>query len=151
MKLDQCIFLSLILCAAIILGSTTCVAVNFPYIKQQADKVHAGTTVAQQSQSDKPHSTTADTVSSSFPNNAQTKLADNHTGSTDVMVMTSTEKAQLINMLATLGLKQESDMFAFIKEFQSKHSLTPTGNIDSKTLSYIMEEVKLQKVAQLST
>lgn len=145
MKLEHYIFLSLVLMAAIITGSTLCVASNLPHILVQAEQ-------AQQVQSALSDRTAYNSATANTPYTPYTPSAISRgsVSSTDVMVITAAEKEQIVNMLKNLGMRNENEMPSFIKGFQEKHALDATGLLDSKTLYFIIQESKLVRVDQPS-
>ncbi len=142
MKLEHYIFLSLVLMAAIITGSTLCVASNLPHILVQAEQ-------AQQVQSALSDRTAYNSATANTPY-TPSAISRGSVSSTDVMVITAAEKEQIVNMLKNLGMRNEDEMPSFIKGFQEKHALDATGLLDSKTLYFIIQESKLVRVDQPS-
>ncbi|MGI6434756.1 MAG: hypothetical protein ACOX0F_05275 [Syntrophomonadaceae bacterium] len=145
MKLEYYIFLSLVLTAAIVTGSTLGVAANFPYIVEQAQKAQAAQLTAQTVSSTLTESEGLDPSVAATPTVATANNSASPVLSTDVMLITAAEKKQIVEMLIMLGMTTENDFSAFIKGFQQKHALDATGLLDSKTLHFIMEEAKLKK------
>lgn len=142
MKVEHCIFLSLVLVAAIVTGSTLCVAANFPYLMAQAEKAQALQLAQTQGTDEK-----AATASMPY---APSEISRGSSSGADVMVITAAEKEQIVNMLKTLGMDDQAELSTFIKGFQEKHSLNATGLLDSKTLHFIMEEAKLVKADSIT-
>ena len=145
MRLEHHIFLTLVITAAIVTGSTLGVAANFPYILNQTEKSQSQQMIVQGQPAE---AVKADTEANSPATSAI--YGGSPVSSADVMVITSAEKKQIIEMLKSLGMTDEADLSAFIKGFQQKHALDATGLLDSKTLHFIMEEAKLLKVDNIT-
>jgi len=139
-KLEHCLFLSLVLVAAIVTGSTLCVAANFPYIMEQAEKA--------QTLQLTPTPEANEKIARASMADAPAGISRGSSSGADVMVITAAEKEQIINMLNSLGMSSDEQLSSFIKGFQEKHCLDATGLLDSKTLHFIIEEAKLVKVEQ---
>lgn len=142
MRKEHILFLTLITAAAVIAGSTVSLATNMKYIIGNIEK-STGIEVQTQQVADK-----------SIEHNSEgTKTSRGSDGrdlpSVDGInyeAMTDVEKQQIMEMLASLGMTNEAEYTAFITDFQAKHSLQPTGVLDSETLDAIVEQIKLQRV-----
>jgi len=137
MRLEHSIFLTLIITAAIITGSTLGVAANFPLILGQNTITPQQPAAVQLS---------GDTV----PVSGDHVAASRSLSSVDVMVITAAEKKQIVEMLKSLGMADEADLTAFIKAYQERHALDATGLLDSKTLHFIIQEAKLLRVENVT-
>ncbi len=62
-----------------------------------------------------------------------------------VMLISPAEQEQIEAMLATLSTNDKGDYSQLIKDFQSQHALSPTGEMDTSTLNEIMRQVALLK------
>ncbi len=128
MRKEHFIFLILIVAAAVTTGSTIGLASNFDIL-----------------------------VSNSNPSPVQIAATDNVLETSNEekspylendLMISQQEQEQIIEMLKALGMVSTNDYDTFIKDFQAKHSLDPTGNLDSQTLSLIIEEVKYEKASR---
>lgn len=142
MKLEHYIFLCLVLVAAIVTGSTLCVAANFPYLMAQSEKAQAMNLASTQAATEK--------ATPAYAPYSPAEISRGSSSGADVMVITAAEKEQIINMLKSIGMDNETELSTFIKGFQEKHSLNATGLLDSKTLHFIMEEAKLVKADSIT-
>lgn len=145
MKLEYYIFLSLVLTAAIVTGSTLGVAANFPYIVEQSQKTQTAQLTAPAVSSTLTGSEGLKPSVAAAPSVITASNSGSPVLSSDVMLVTAAEKNQIVEMLIMLGMATEADFPAFVKGFQQKHALDATGLLDSKTLHFIMEEAKLKK------
>lgn len=138
MKLEHYIFLSLILAAAIVTGSTLCVAAHFPYLMEQAEKARAVQLAVTQEATERDPATSMTYTPA--------EISRGSSAGVDIMVITAAEKEQILTMLKSLGMDDQAELSTFIRSFQERHALNATGLLDSKTLHIIMEEAKLVKV-----
>ncbi len=148
MKLEHYVFFSLILAAAIVTGSTLGILLHFPQI---AEQVQVTQLAAKDHILGHPESViTQMPTPTGQPSEARLEIstADNCTTSVlghDVMLVSAGERKQIVEMLKMIGMAAETDLPAFIKNYQQKYSLEVTGLLDSKTLHYILEEAKLKQ------
>ncbi|HWP97705.1 MAG TPA: hypothetical protein VN426_12745 [Syntrophomonadaceae bacterium] len=149
MKKEHLVFLILVTIAAIFGGSTLAIATNYTCLAQHAQELQT----AQNNNAEEAASSTL-TQANKPVDKAQEpqQLASTATQSGspqngEVMGVTPEEKQQIENMLSSLGKSQSSDYASFITDFQSKHSLNPTGYLDTETLNVIIREVALVKAS----
>lgn len=142
MQRGQMIFLILMLCSAIVTGTTIGIAANFPLLTQHIQS-------------------TADQAAESEPAlPAQQQSADREAGSINIassearnrsnqmMVITAEEKNEIRSMLEQLGMSSDQDEAEFIREFQISNSLSPTGSLDSQTLNMMIKQATLNKASR---
>lgn len=139
MRREYFIFLILIVAAAVITGSTIGFASNFNIIASQLNSPQTAS-VDEQVMTTDNEITAIDVIN--IDNNETAFVIDSE------LNITEKEQEQIIEMLRILGMVNTSDYNQFIKDFQTKHSLSPTGTLDSKTLNLIIEQVKLQQTSR---
>lgn len=153
MKQSTFFFLVLILAASVVTGSTLGVASNFALIKSTAQNQNQSVTNnASINKSVPKQSSAADkTAQANKKTDAtvQTASASSDDKSTELMVVTPEESAQITSMLVKLGMTGD-DSDQFVKQYQESHGIQPTGNIDSVTLNSIINDVKLQRAHELT-
>lgn len=123
-------------------GATFSFTAHFPYILEQAETFSVA------------DSSTQPQAQLSVNNNGKqdinsTKVALTNNKSTDLMVITSQEQDQIIQMLVSLGMQQSDNYQELIRDFQARNKLTPTGSLDSLTLNTLINQVQLEKAAAL--
>lgn len=128
MKKEYFIFLILIVAAAVVTGSTIAFASNFDVINSSLNQTPTANLESQ----------LADV------SNDKEDLSDSD-DTYEVTVISAGEQEQILRMLKALGLVNGADPEEYIKNFQAQNSLEPTGNLDSETLSLIIEQIKLEK------
>jgi cytoskeletal protein RodZ len=137
-------FLVLILAAAIVTGSTLGVISNIELIKSAAQNqnqsaMNADTEKSTAGQSQPEQNKTLQTASTSAENT-----------STQVMVVSPEEGAEITSMLVKLGMPNDGDSGTFVKQYQASHGIQPTGNIDSITLNSIINDVRMKRVTEMT-
>lgn len=157
MRKEYLFFLVMVLAAAIITGATIGFISNFHYIVNQpqdsSSQVEPTTSPAGQGDLANSKAVTPAGQEDSNTDNQVRKVAvvkpSNPSAEQGYLVLSREEKQQVINMLESLGANKDGDYSEFIKDFQKKKSLTPTGNLDSLTLNAIIQEVTRQRAAQM--
>lgn len=144
MKKSTFFFLVLVLAAAVVTGSTLSVISNFELIKSAAQNQstinNASSENAQQIEPADVHKDNASVQTASATTDASTEL----------MVVSPEESAEITSMLVNLGMTCDTDSGKFIKQYQVTHGIQPTGNMDSITLSSIINDVKIERATQLT-
>lgn len=152
-------FLIMVLMAAVIAGATIGIVSNFDLI---VDRINVMNSQAQAHNAELAESAEAATDSAPAAEKAPVKTdtetsavssgtsAVSTSGNTtsDIMIMTSEEKAQITEMLYELGMSQGGDYNQFIKDFQQQQNLPATGSLDSRTLRVIINKTTEQKARQ---
>ena len=150
MKKESLFFLVMVIMAAVIVGATIGIVSNFDTIVNRINIMNSeaktqSTEVADGVSADSASVDTemADPASSEQPAAMQGTSAVN-AGSTattsDVMVVTNEEKAEITEMLYQLGMPQGADYNQFIKQLQQQESIPATGSLDSRTLRVIINK-----------
>ena len=152
MTRGQMFFLFLMICAAVITGTTLGIISNFDILLQQSQLV----------------STSAATASDGLPNLEQPpELGDvqevtsrgsmtvnsNDQGnrSTQLMVVTAQEKEEIRKMLLQLGMSENEQESDFISKFQRSHNLSITGTLDSQTLNVMIKQATYNSAARAAS
>lgn len=149
MKQSTFFFLTLVLAAAIITGSTLGVISNFENIKTAVQNQPVAN-VANTEASEREEISPTGNGPSSSQATVQTALAPTGSNSTELMVISPEDGAEITSMLVQLGMTGETDSTEFIKQYQQTRGIQPTGNIDSMTLNSIIKDVKQQRASQLA-
>lgn len=150
MKKESLFFLVMVIMAAVIAGATIGIVCNFDTIVNRINIMNSeaktqSTEVAEGVSTDSaPADTeTADPASSEQPAAIQGTSAINAGGTattSNVMVVTNEEKAEITEMLYQLGMPQGGDYNQFIKQLQQQESIPATGSLDSRTLRVIINK-----------
>ena len=145
MKKEYLFFLVFVLAAAIVTGATIGIISNFHYIEKQAKENLSQIESAEQQASASNSGEQIDSI-----NNTDNEINNAHVAEQGYMVLSGGEKQQVIDMLVSLGATRDGDYNDFIRNFQRKKSLNPTGSLDSLTLNAIINEVTRQRAAQMA-
>lgn len=136
------IFLILILCSAIVTGTTIGIAANFPLLTQHIQSTTDQAAEYEPTPSAEQQSADQD---AGFINVANSEELNR---SHQMMVVTSEEKDEIRSMLEQLGMSSDQDEAEFIREFQINNSLSPTGSLDSQTLNMMIKQATLNKASR---
>lgn len=142
MQRGQMIFLILILCSAIVTGTTIGFAANFPLLTQ-----HIQSTADQAAESE-PAPTAGQRSDDQDAGSINVASSEELNRSYQMMVVTSDEKNEIRSMLEQLGMSSDQDEAEFIREFQINNSLNPTGSLDSLTLNMMIKQATLNKASR---
>lgn len=153
MRKEYAVFFSLILAAAITAGSTLSLANNTQALAEY-----------RQTQQNKKNLEPEENTASEKPDASQTSYdksmlylqKDISRGSDEFryvyisnenkpVSLTDEEKKQVIAMLKELGMASEDEYTVFLRDFQQKHNLLPTGNLDTFTLELIINQVQIER------
>lgn len=139
MKKEHTIFLTLIVAAAVITGSTFGMLQNLPLIFETSQEI-------QKVETEKMSETTR------VPANEDVEAADEEAISTydsdPAIIMTAEEERELQQMLDNVSPGESGDYRQQIMNFQKKNMLTVTGVLDTQTLNTIVQQATQQKVQQ---
>lgn len=156
MKKESLFFLVMVLMAAVIAGATIGIVSSFDIIVDRINVMNSeaqtvNTEVAEGEEASDPAMVTEKTPPDAADQpTAYQGTTDGVSSSTssDVMVVTSEEKAQITEMLHELGMTEGADYNQFIKQFQQQQSIPATGSLDSRTLRVIINKTTEQKAKQ---
>jgi len=151
MKKEHFIFLTLLLCAAIIIGSTIGLTSNLKYIVNQMPEKKIEAAPLEQEQGPSNKSQIENDISSEKAENNE--IINRTSGQIlyyigNNLTFSQEEKQEVTAMLASLGAEKKGDYSQFIREFQRKKGLTPTGTLDDLTLNAIINEITKQRAQQ---
>lgn len=156
MKKENLFFLVMVLMAAVIAGATIGIVGNFDIIVNRVNIMNSEAQVQKAELADGDETTCTPTAKKA-PAETETQPAAISGGASavtvtsttsDVMVVTPEEKAQINEMLHELGMAEGGDYNQFIKDFQQKQNLPATGSLDSRTLRIIINKTTEQKARQ---
>lgn len=153
MKKENFIFLILLILAAIFCGSTLAIATNYSYLAQNAKQLqvaeaHAASSQAESIAADLRQDNSPVSSETSQPQSAAAGQSLSDSGqNNDEMDITPAEKQQIEDMLTSLDQNQGSDYTQLLTDFQAKHSLNPTGCLDTQTLNAIIRAVAITKAS----
>ncbi len=140
MKKANFLFVILIVAAAVITGSTIAIASNFDLLVAQANQTQVvqsdkiGFQLDELEKIPELSESEFDQVLTQFPEQDISNEA-----------FSQHEQKQVLEMLYALGMVNGNNYNEFILDLQKKHKLEPTGELDSQTLSLILEQFKLKK------
>lgn len=138
MKEANFLFIVLIIAAAVITGSTVAIASNFDVLIAPLNTQPA-LTADNKSFDENTGIPNIDTLDTSIVQNTNQPISN--------VTFTPHEQEQVLEMLYALGMIDSSNYEGFIKDFQSKNSLNPTGELDAQTLTLIIQQVKIEKAS----
>lgn len=155
MRPGQVVFMTLIICSALVTGATIGVASNFEYIAAHMKQPVQETAAAPAE--DSPPAPAE--VSPPAPAQEPTEPADADAvtvasydsvsrSSNQLMVITAQEKLEITSMLYDLGMSEQENETDFIREFQRSHALDPTGTLDSQTLNTMIKQATIIKASR---
>jgi len=156
-KKENLFFLVMVLMAAVVAGATIGIVSSFDIIVDRINLINSEAQVQNAEIADGEEATGAPaaekapaetTVQPAAVQGASVGTATTSTTS-DVMVVTAEEKAQITQMLYELGMPEGGDYNQFIKEFQQQQSIPATGSLDSRTLRVIINKTTEQKARQM--
>ncbi|MBO8158889.1 peptidoglycan-binding domain-containing protein [Thermosyntropha sp.] len=157
MRKEYVLFFSLILAAAIISGTTLSMAANADVIiknsqLKQSQNLSSNINKKQeeniQEKIEKNTQNQTNTADTSELINTPSRKSFRYIYISDTgkqLPLTEEEKAQVISMLKELGMSDEDEYSQFLKDFQEKHNLPPTGILDSLTLELIINQVQINR------
>jgi hypothetical protein len=162
LKKEYLFFLVMVLAAAIVTGATIGFISNFHYIMNRSSATSQTEAVQQDttaSDPDEPKDVLQSDPAKSEdqgdrnPDSQVKKVTavkpPTPTSEQGYLVLSQDEQEQVVNMLVSLGANQDGDYSEFIRNFQEKKSLPPTGSLDSLTLNAIILEATRQRAAQM--
>jgi len=140
-------FLVMVLMAAVVAGATIGIVSNLGIIIDRVNVINSGSAVPDAEVASEVHKTSPKVEKTTAESSSQPAVASAYcTGVTsDLMVVTGEEKAQIIAMLQQLGMPANGDYNQFIKDFQQQQSLPATGSLDSRTLRVIINKTTQQR------
>lgn len=155
MKKENMFFLIMVLMAAVIAGATMGIVSSFDVIVDRINVMNSEVELHNKALAEAEEADTAATEKAPAETQAQAvAVSGASTGSitysttSDIMVVTAEEKAQITEMLHQLGMPQGGDYNQFIKDFQQRQNLPATGSLDSCTLRVIINKTTEQKARQ---
>lgn len=156
MKKESLFFLVMVLMAAVIAGATMGIVSSFDIIVDRVNVINSEAQTVNTEVADGEEAADSAVVTKKTPPDASdqpTAYQGTASGvsdgtSSDVMVVTSEEKAQITAMLHELGMAEGADYNQFIKQFQQQQSIPATGSLDSQTLRVIINKTTEQKARQ---
>lgn len=154
MKKEYIVFLILVVCSAMICASTLVITSNLTLIAESAQKAKLAAhpeTAAESGQTPKATASQVQTTGNRVQAAALVVASTDSKAAAEVMLITPTEQEQIQNMLASLSASDQGDYKQLLKEFQNKHALNPTGEMDTSTLNEIMRQVALMKTNEALT
>ena len=130
------IFLVLMICAATMIGAAMGVASNFDILAERSQLISNSAMAATVEPSDEMNDVENDSFApiTVIHNNEQVGR------SSQLMLVTNQDKAEIRKMLLMLGMTEEEQATDFISNFQRSHSLSPTGSLDAETLKLMIQE-----------
>lgn len=145
MTRGQIIFLVMIICSAIVTGTTIGIVSNFDIIAQQAQ-------ISLEKNADGAAADSVPPINeyNQVPPADHLTVASNNpvSRSSQLMVVTTEEKEEIRSMLRQLGMSEQQQETEFIREFQQSHSLDATGNLDSQTLNLMIKQATYNKASR---
>jgi len=148
-------FLIMVLMAAVIAGATMGIVSSFDVIVDRINVMNSEVELHNKALAEAEEADTAATEKAPAENQAQAVAVSgastgsiNYSTTSDIMVVTAEEKAQITEMLHQLGMPQGGDYNQFIKDFQQRQNLPATGSLDSCTLRVIINKTTEQKARQ---
>ncbi|NLW91708.1 MAG: hypothetical protein GXY34_08925 [Syntrophomonadaceae bacterium] len=155
MKKENMFFLIMVLMAAVIAGATMGIVSSFDVIVDRINVMNSEVELHNKALAEAEEADTAATEKAPAENQAQAVAVSgastgsiNYSTTSDIMVVTAEEKAQITEMLHQLGMPQGGDYNQFIKDFQQRQNLPATGSLDSCTLRVIINKTTEQKARQ---
>lgn len=158
MKKESMFFLVMVLMAAVIAGATIGIVSSFDIIvdrinvmNSEVESYNNELAESEEAATD-PASTVekapAETQAEPAAVNGTSAGGTNISTTSDIMVVTAEEKANITEMLQDLGMPQGGDYNQFIKDFQQQQNLPATGSLDSATLRVIINKTTELKARQ---
>ncbi len=156
MKKEYFWFLTFILAAAVVTGSTLGMITNFKYISQhtkarlqeQKELELEKTQKTNNLELDDPFGQTKETGTTQSSTSSDTSLALGPAADNATLVISNEEKNEIDAMLNTLDDSTKTDFGERIKHFQLKNALPSTGIIDLQTLNLLINQAKIEKAGQ---
>lgn len=150
MRKESLFFLVMVLMAAVIAGATIGIVSSFDIIVDRINIMnsevlsHNKELAESEEAANAPASTEenapADTQVQPAAVTGTSAGGTSNSTTSDIMVVTAEEKAQITEMLYDLGMPQGGDYNQFIKDFQQRQNLPATGSLDSTTLRVIINK-----------
>ncbi|MEN6349114.1 MAG: peptidoglycan-binding domain-containing protein [Syntrophomonas sp.] len=144
--------------AAVVLGCTIGLISNVSYIVHETDMIrneesdssteNEKSTVNQKPVIPAPTGSQKSQTDAGNTSNVSQAAKTAASSSSAFMVVSEDEKSQIKDMLFSIGMTEKDNLDDFIRQFQSKNSLNPTGYLDSQTLNAIIRQSTLQQVSK---
>lgn len=155
-KKESLFFLVMVLMAAVVAGATIGIVSSFDIIVDRINVMNSEAQTMNTEIADGEEAANPAVVTEKSPPAADQPTAyqgtsgevSSSTPSSDIMVVTSEEKAQITEMLHELGMPQGADYNQFIKQFQQQQAIPATGSLDSWTLRVIINKTTEQKARE---
>lgn len=154
MRKEHVVFFSLILAAAITAGSTLSLANNAQALAEYKQTRQTQKNI-ETDEENTPNETSTD-VEASHDKKVLYRQENISRGSDEFryiyisnenkpVSLTDEEKKQVIAMLKELGMSSEDEYSVFLRDFQQKHNILPTGTLDTFTLELIINQVQIER------